>query len=314
VVGSGVLCRDLTTVATEKEGKMAINRLLFITLVGAAVGLLTATAVAQAPPAECTTMSDPANGNIGIGNGNWTIEVTQGPCPVSCSYRGTGKFCDSGTDCTGIEYTITENGRLNADHLVTLVRDVDVVYTAGEAFAVCEGDSVTGAGENECHERAVRLNDSKSVKQVNRLVVDGAAQTIATSVILKAGKKVEACRIQGLGVDTTLTVGGCVPSCGGFDPDQTLTKTEVLEYKGCAVEFTFSLATGELLSAVLTPESVANDCDFHEGFIGQLELLVNGENFGVGNFGDGTISTGTNSCTCRMIGGRWMCWGYRCPN
>jgi len=289
--------------------KHSSTRTIFGVALVATLVIAAAAMASDPPPTSCTTDE--------YGAGDWLVEVSQGPCTVACGAPSTDPadpFCDPAGSCTGIEYKITELGTLNADHLVTLVRDVDVSWTDGQAYDPCEGEPVTGLGRYACHERAVRLNKNRSVNQYNRLVVEGAVETIPTSVALKAGRTIEACRIAGLGRDTAVPET-CVPTCGGFDPKQTILRTEVLQFEDCSVEFKYDLGTGALVSATLTPESVAAGCDFdiHDVPVGTLELLVGGTSLGMGAYGDGYLSLGSDSCTCRIYGGRVYCWGLPCP-
>jgi hypothetical protein len=49
--------------------------------------------------------------------------------------------------------------------------------------------------------------------------------------------------------------------------------------------------------------------------VDQLTLFVPGPgNVGVPKFGDGYVSSGTNSCMTRIIGGRVYSWGAPCPD
>ena len=110
--------------------------------------------------------------------------------------------------------------------------------------------------------------------------------------------------------------GYCVPSCGNFDENQTITKTETLNFKGCLLEFEFWLETGAVKSVtLLNPE---DDCDFIDFGIDELDLgipatLTSPATTLDATFGDGFLSAGPDSCSCRVIGGRVYCWGRNCP-
>ena len=87
------------------------------------------------------------------------------------------------------------------------------------------------------------------------------------------------------------------------------------------VEFICDAATGEVVSARLTPDSPERcTSPFLEGKtlipqpVTELELkLKDGRSLGKGKFGDGYISTGEESCTTRVVGGRVYTWGAPCP-
>jgi hypothetical protein len=106
-----------------------------------------------------------------------------------------------------------------------------------------------------------------------------------------------------------------VPSCGGFHPFQALKKFETVVFKGCAVKLEFDLATGEVVSAALDPDNSKEGGTFHEDSVENLELNLPDLGFlGPGRFGNADfISTGSDSCTTRIIGGRAYSWGDPCP-
>jgi hypothetical protein len=113
----------------------------------------------------------------------------------------------------------------------------------------------------------------------------------------------------------------------GYDinPFQQAQKNETVNFKGCAVTFVYDVLTGSVLSAALDPAQstkpacpagVNNDqcCAFNGGEdVSHLELTLNGQPLGSGQFGEGYVSSGTNSCTTRVIGGRVYTWGSPCP-
>lgn len=231
---------------------------------------------------------------------------------------------DSDGLCTGVQYTV--NGTKPLAHSAILAYNPAFLYPlngyvdarvgpSGTVQALCVGDEATNSGVGSCHEQAIRFNPDDVVDGPFWFVVEGLRQPSATTLTLKANKTFR-CEIKGVGdlVDENVLPAGCVPSCGNFNPDQTLTKTEKLNFHGCEVVFEFDLNTGEVVDAFLTQESQDNDCDFDEGSVAELELKVDNVSFGFGKFGDGMISTGGNTCSCRVIGGRWWCWGRPCPD
>jgi len=277
--------------------------------------LLASPATAQGvDPFDCTTN----------GGGDFTIK-TYGACSVSCDTSNwtVNDFCDTGTDCTGIEYEVIQNTNTTAAHAFAVIRDsglsttvgIDVFGDVNAVYPPCEGDGIIEGGQHMCHEQTVSVNPFGFANSGFRLAVKGNFVTTWSSVYFMVGRKdIQSCRITGMRSDSSLFSGSCVPSCGNFNPDQTLTKTEKLNFQGCEVVFEFDLNTGEVVHAYMTQESLDAGCDFDEGSVAQLELTVNGDSYGFGKFGDGIIATGTNTCSCRVIGGRWWCWGRPCPD
>lgn len=296
---------------------MRSKEFLMCVFVVAAVGLLAAPVAAQDPvPFECTTN----------GGANWTVS-TWGPCSVSCSPADwTDGFCNSGSDCTGIEYDVTSNFGASADHVFTLIRDVGLDGTnfhgdEGTVYPPCAGDDLLGGGALMCHEQAIKMDPDNNVNDAFRIVVEGKYVPTWTSVYFKKGRKItESCRIPGLGSDSSLFSGSCVPSCGNFNENQTITKTEILDFKGCKLVFQFDLSTGAIVD-VYEPLDNSNPaaCEFVEFEVGDISLTVphedelGGFSTMIATFGDGFISAGDNSCSCRVFAGRVYCWGSPCP-
>jgi hypothetical protein len=304
-------------VGARKEMSMRSRECFSCFVFVLAVGLLVLPAAAQdADPFECTTN----------GGGDFKI-ATYGACSVSCdtSKWTEDDFCDTGTDCTGIEYLVDPIGGKTAAHAFAVVRDsglttdpdlgVNVFGDFNAVYPPCEGDGIIGGGQHMCHEQTISVNPFAYANSGFRLAVKGSFVTTWSSVYFMVGKKdIQSCSIPGLGTDSSLYSGSCVPSCGNFNADQTLTKTEKLNFQGCEVVFEFDLNTGEVVSAYLTEESIEAECDFDTGSVALLELKVDDVSYGFGKFGDGMISTGSNTCSCRVIGGRWWCWGRPCPD
>jgi len=276
----------------------------------AALTVLAATAApamaAEPLPMACTS----------VGTGAFRIEVIEGPCLVS---NENSPACAASGLFTGIKYRISGA----PPYIVTLARYDTVVSgaTGNIVYAPGVGDSVTGFGRLVYHERAVRLNSAVSTTDF-WLVVQGTKAPVLESFLAKKGTyRAESCMIAGLGVDRdtadhpTDSTDACVPGCGNFHPDQVLKATEVLTFKGCSVIFRYDIVTGQVIDAHLTDDSV--ECDFFTANVGDLQVTLNvsgGGSLGLGKFGDGYISTGTESCTSRIIAGRVYTWGSPCPN
>jgi hypothetical protein len=252
-------------------------------------------------------------------------------CSTSAGYdvSTTGlQYVDCGSEtCTRVTYTLNSS---DADHVGTFVRTEAGVVTASGSYnqtSPCGGDSVFGiADDTICHETIVRFNNKSTKSDTFTLQVAGRRDAINTSIMVKKGKSLSSCSIAGFGLESTVS-SACVSSCGDFDEDQTLLKTEILNFKGCAVRFDRNLASGEVVSAELLPQCVGSNDDLCspasncspliEADVAELELFLNGtalgDGTGQGKFGDGILATGSNTCTTRVIGGRVYTWGAPCP-
>jgi hypothetical protein len=310
----------------RKEGVRC--RKLLLLVVVTAVGLLAALPAVAAEanlPLSCTT------------SGGWTITVTKGPCATTAgaSTSTSGELvCDASGTNTAIEYSVTGPG--TPDHVFTLVHVTnpgDVLYAGagneGAIYPACIGDNLSGIGLYACHEQAVRLNPESGKSGVFKVIEKGRREPIATSMVVKKGKATDTCRIMGLGLEMTIDPQlACVPNCTQVNPEQQMTKTEIVRFKGCAVRFEYNLDTGEVISAFfdetssdkpLCPAGVSSSnscCYFNEldgEAVNHLTLYLNGQSLGAGLFGDGYISSGTGSCTTRVIGGKVYTWGCPCP-
>jgi hypothetical protein len=229
------------------------------------------------PPTSCST-------------GLFQVRVTGGPSFVSCGAAGG--------QCTEIEYTVT--GGI-PDH-VAAVEGVGVWYMAGPGnqwYQPCEGDPVTSLGKNSCHEQAAKFNPNAQVQKF-KIGLAGVRKPSPTAVATKKGSRIGVCRILGIGLES------------GPNPFQQVQKTETVRFKNCSVDFHYDAATGEFLSAELAPDSAG--CDFYETTIDQVTLTVPGAGeLTDAKFGEGYISTGSDSCTTRIIGGKVYTWGSPCP-
>lgn len=298
---------------------------LFLALVTATGLIIAPTAViaADPPPTSCST----SNG--------YTISVAEGtPCAVQCGLPlATGAFCSEGGPCTGIEYLI--EGPSKPDHVAGLARSTGVPFATdtwvngpkaqGSSIAIfepCQGDTTTGMGKHSCHERTYKINPA-GASQGFRVVVQGDRKVIPVSVAVKKGNATSAtgaCEIAGLGEEVVVDPNrACVSSCGNFNAFQTMTKTEILKFKGCYAEFVYDLSTGDIISHTLLtspPYESATGCLVRSGNAQELSLRLNGNPLpgnGVVEFGDGTLGVGDDSATYRFVGGRWYCTGTDCP-
>jgi hypothetical protein len=255
-----------------------------------------------------------------LATGNWgscssfnpTIEVVEGPCAVIFN-DPLGPSCARPGTATGIKY---KNSGSNADHLATLVTANNSVSTAtgNQVYTACSGDPVTSLGKYSCHEKAVKINPS--IQTVSFWVVaEGTAavktqrQPIPTSVVAKKGSCIKSFAVPGLGLEG--------PTANAF---QTTAKTETLVFKGCAVTFELNPVTGDVINAFNDPgqSNPAPGVTCSELIVSEAQdltlSLAGVGDLGPGQIGDGYISSGTNSCTTRIVGGRLYTWGSPCPN
>jgi hypothetical protein len=137
------------------------------------------------PPTSCST-------------GLFEMAVSSGPSPVDCSAPGGL--------CTEIEYEVVSGG--TPDH-VAVLEGIGVWSVDGPGnqwYQPCKGDEVTDLGERSCHEQAVKVNPSDSVKKF-KVVLAGQRKSGPTSIATKKGNKKGSCRILGIGLDAAAGAG-----------------------------------------------------------------------------------------------------------
>jgi hypothetical protein len=260
------------------------NRKAFLSVAvsAAAVLLATSSAVSQlAPEKSCEV-------------GDVEFTVTSGPTFVPCDF-GDGQ-------CTEIEYQVVP-----PRETVYALQGKGVVglSNGGEIFGPCEG--VGGFGQGSCHQQAVAANPDLSGKF--RITLTGVRRPSPTSVASSIDP-LQACEILGVGLENSP------------NPDETVLTTETVDFKDCVVEFFRDAATGEVVRAQITRDSPEACTSPFLGDartllpqpVGDLEVkLRDGTSLGRGKFGDGYLSTGLESCTTRIIGGKVYTWGKPCP-
>jgi hypothetical protein len=264
----------------------------------AAIGLL-ATPAAMATGSSCSSF-------------NPTVTVLQGPCPLNTSTPTPTTACATSGGYTGIQYAIT--GSPSTISTVVTSNNTLVRQPNSSVFAECVGDSETGLGKQSCHEKAIRYSCAANTTTF-WVVVEGTKAATLQTVAAKKNSCTRSVAVPGLGFDVNV-----------FQASQ---KTETVNFKGCAVVFQYDTLTGAVQSATLTPESLAAGCESPnqptpgaaalEGKPAQdLELTLKvgatAISLGEGQFGEGYVSSGTNSCTTRIIGGRVYTWGNPCPD
>lgn len=260
---------------------MRVRKVLFAVAVIAAVtvGAQAALAADPIPAKSCTTTS------------GWIISTA-------------GLEYSVLLDTTTITYTVLNTSGATPDHVGTFVRkEVGIPTTSGSSVysTLCGGDSAFGIGSGTiCHERIFRFNNQGDKASAFTLTAAGKRLPIETTVIVKKGNSQAACAIEGFGFEDTNT-GSCVHQCGDFDENQSIVKTEIFKFKGCEVRFDFDTATGEVLGFQL----VSGPCTISSGPVG--ELTISGPGLGADpeliSFGDGWVSSGSNSCVTRLVSG-----------
>jgi hypothetical protein len=273
-------------------------------------------------PLSCTTPS------------GWTIAVTQplgaaaqGPCATNQTSQTGPLACTEGGVNTGIEYTVSGT-TATPDHVFSFVHVTkagDVAFVGGGnegvVYPLCQGDTLSGVGAFGCHEQAARLNAEAGKANTFKIILNGQREAIGSSVVVKKGKTTDSCKIVGLGLEVVVNTNvACVSSCGNFDPHQTIKKLETIKFKGCAATFEYDLTTGEVVNAFAdhTHDDQGVTCsDMTTDNVDQLTVSLANTPIGgsgIGRFGDGFISTGNDSCTTRVIGGKVYTWGTApCP-
>jgi hypothetical protein len=274
---------------------MRIREKVFVScVVAAVVGLLAAPAAMATGSYSCSSFYAAAG-----------VQAVAGPCPVASANPSACEPSGSFTGFTGIKYRVTGS----PDYIAALVTANNTVVSAGQTNAACVGDSVTGLGKQSCHEEAIAFGCNVATAEF-WIVVTGQKAAVLQSVALKKNSCIKSFAVPGLGSDS--------------NPFQTSRKTETVNFKGCAVDFVFDPVTGAVLSAQLnTAESkplcdgtqAAGECcsPVQQQDVSHLELSLNGQSLGAGVIGDGYVSSGTNSCTTRVIGGKVYTWGSPCP-
>jgi hypothetical protein len=238
-------------------------------------------AIASDAPTQCTT-----NG------GGWTVVATQ---PFEAAN------CPGGGPCTGITYNIIPHRGESPDHVALLAEhDVDIVVTSSNFIrAPCVGDTVSLLGTRDCSTKAVRLNQNLQKVGPFDLIVQDTLQPVGSSIVVKKGKVAEQCRIAALGRPYEV-----------FDPKEQVPISQTYDFEGCQVTIPTDVDTGEGSEATISGAGcvfVANGLP-----VGVAKLVIDGKDVGFATHGLGAISTGSDSCTTRVISNRLYTW-CTCP-
>ena len=244
-----------------------------------AAALVLAAAAAQATDAPLSCNTD---------GGGWTVTAT---APFSAANSPGG-----GT-CTGITYTIFPRRGEIPDHVALLAEhDVDIVVpTSNFISAPCAGDTVSLLGFRDCSTKAVRLNQNLQKVGPFDLIVQDKLQAVPSSIVVKKGKVVEECRIASLGRPYDV-----------FDEHAQVTTSTTIDFEGCVATIPTDVSTGEGGAATLT----GSGCKFVANGVpvGQAKLIVDGKDVGFLNHGVGYVSSGSDSCTTKVISNKLYTW------
>jgi hypothetical protein len=226
---------------------------------------------------------------------SFSFTVVQGPCLIK---DPASPECGSEGDYTAIQYRI---GGSSADHVFILAsaNSTVVVPPALQVYPPGAGCSTTELGKDVKHLQCVKVNPNAATRTF-WLVVAGKKTPIPTTVAAKKGSCLKSAAIMGFGNDSNAF--------------QAINPTEVVAFKKCKVEFVKDPVTGEVLDGNLTPDS-PEGCRIYKNAVEDMTVTVPGAgDVGVPKFGDGYVSSGTNSCITRVIGGRVYTWGDPCPD
>lgn len=259
-----------------------------------ALALLTATGVlAQAPPPPPPTSCTNAFGT--------TFKVSSGPNFVDCD------GIPDGPQCTEIEYEVS-----GANNDVYALQGLGVVSVtpAGQIAAACNG--IGSFGKGSCHEQAIKTRPDGFGKL--KITLAGLRNASPTSLATGPGNDQKACRIVGIGLED------------GPNPAQATQKTEIINFKGCKVEFTRDPWTNDVTDAKLltqtgdggklckSPTLQDDNITIAPRPAGELQVTLTGLHLGRGKIGSGLYSSGKDSCTTYVIGGVVYTWGTDpCP-
>jgi hypothetical protein len=287
---------------------MRIRKAFLSCVVVAAVGLLAATGAAS----DCNTPTPaPSPPPKSCSTGLFQVSVSSGPDFVSCTPTASNP---SGR-CTEIGYTVSPLSSYGFPDQVTALEGIGIQYVTGPGgqwFPPCVGDLVNVIGLRSCHEQAAKFNPNSNAKTFT-IGLAGERKPGPTTVATRKGLlKLGQCTILGIGLD------------GVASPDQTTQSAETINFKGCLVRFTRDPATNDVVRAqLLTPTGdsgkecqspTLNGAIIDPRPVGDIEVFLGDSTLGPGKFGDGYISTGDESCTTRVIGGKVYTWGTKpCP-
>jgi hypothetical protein len=249
--------------------------------------LLSAIAASLVFAASAATASD-APTQCMTNGGGWIVSVTAPFDAANCPGGGT---------CTGLTYMITPLRGEIPDHVALLAQhDTDIVVPSSNFVSPpCTGDSVTLLGTRDCSTQAVRLNQNQQKVGPFDLIVHDTLKPVGASIVVKKGKVIEQCRIASLGRPYEV-----------FDPKEQVPVSQTYDFEGCQVTIPTNVDSGEGGTATISGSGcvfVANGLP-----VGVAKLIVDGKDVGFATHGLGAVSTGSDSCTTRVISNRLYTW------
>ncbi len=259
-------------------------------VVGLCLALVPAVALLAASPAMAT-----GYGHSSCSSVSFSFQVVQGPCLVK---DPASPKCGTEGEYTAIQYKV---GGSSADHVFILAsaNNTVLVPPAVQVSGPGAGCGTTELGKDVRHLQCVKVNPNPMTRTF-WLVVAGKKTPIPTTIAAKKGSCLKSAAIAGFGNDTNAF--------------QAVNPTEIVAFKKCKVEFVKDPVTNDVVDANLTADS-PDTCSLFKNSVDQMTVTVPGAgDVGIPKFGDGYVSSGTNSCITRFIGGRIYTWGDPCPD
>jgi hypothetical protein len=274
----------------------------------------------------------------------WKVDVIDGPCPVACPTEDNPEVFLLADDRLACNLPDPDTpGSFGNECSAILYRVEKLPICRAPEGADASSGSEFGVQGMECSHGVATLARGPIPGALGHLPgvsvsepCEGSPHPVKLTALAINKCRTEYCEILGFGrqIDDS-----CVPNCGNFNQNQATTRTEIFEFKTCLVKFEYDALTGGVLDFGLVgvtnacgapgvgtpccavdssglparPES-ENCCRAFTGNVGSLKLEIpGGEGKLPATFGEAFVSAGTDSCSCRVIGGRLYCWGVNCP-
>jgi hypothetical protein len=227
---------------TLKGEEVAMRtRMAFLSSAVVAAGLLAATVAVAATPVPPPDLPP--------------LSCTAGGVTISTVGPTLGHDCvqSSTSQCTEIQYTIS-SAPANCNHVVVLeglgvayVKNLqDQIVGGNQIFPACQGDNLTGLGARACHEQAVRIDSNPEKSAGFTVGLVGTRKPSPTTIAVRIGSQVSACRILGVGLEA------------GAGPDDVVATKKYETFGACTLVETIPLS-----GPVIVEVSEDSDPDCH---------------------------------------------------
>ena len=236
-------------------------------------------------------------------NGRWDINIDL-PQSVKCT-----DVCASGClaptpandECTKLHGVVTTNVGANTSLVAGVVTSNTMLYHISDTSQVFPlgagaGNSLDDFAKLVFHLQAFKITSDSQTYQFDITAI-GKLTYVPSTWIVKDGKNIGGCEAWGFGAPVN-----------PFQPKVT-TVTET--FKDCTITIPVDPFTGPGIATVSGDPGCEIEANGED--IAALEISINGVPLGTGTFGEGTVSSGTESCTTKMIGGRLYTYGNPCP-